>query len=43
MVNLAQFDKNLIELPPETPQPAGSVNETRTKASGGIQYKSDGE
>eukprot|EP00598_Pedospumella_elongata_P005689 CAMPEP_0184976884 /NCGR_PEP_ID=MMETSP1098-20130426/7737_1 /TAXON_ID=89044 /ORGANISM="Spumella elongata, Strain CCAP 955/1" /LENGTH=612 /DNA_ID=CAMNT_0027499823 /DNA_START=180 /DNA_END=2018 /DNA_ORIENTATION=+ len=42
MVNLAQFDKNLIELPPETPQAAGSLNETRTKASSGIQYKSDG-
>lgn len=43
MVNLAQFDKNLIELPPETPQAAGSLSETRAKANSNMQYKSDGE
>lgn len=43
MVNLAQFDKNLIELPPETPQAPTNPSDNRAKASNGIQYKSDGK
>lgn len=43
MLNLAQFDKNLIELPPESPQVGGGLpGENRLKVNNGIQYKADG-
>lgn len=43
MLNLAQFDKNLIELPPESPQVGGGLpSENRPKVNNGIQYKADG-
>jgi len=43
MLNLAQFDKNLIELPPESPQVGGGLpGENRPKVNNAIQYKADG-